>query len=331
MRVGRTRTKDKGLPKRVYKRHGAYYFVNHAGKWIRLGVSLGEAYRALAQLVEVGPVETINDLCDRYDREVLLTYREKERQGRLPHLARIRAVMGAMQPAALTGTNVRAFRDKLGERHGLTWGRPQLALKGLMVLSHMFSWACEWGIVSSNPCTGVQRPPQPKRDRCPTDDEFEAVYARCSPMHQIAMDLAVLMGLRREDILAIDRASETDDGVLVNTGKTDKPLLFLWTDELRAVFKRAWSERPQVRRALICKRNGKRYTGDGFSKIWKRAHDRALKAGELERPYRFNDLRAKSASDDSSLARASSRLGHTSTETTERHYIRTPRKVEPLR
>lgn len=331
MRVGRHRTKNKGLPKRVYLRHGAYYFVDHAGKWIRLGKSLGEAYRALAVLVEVGPVTTINDLCDRYDREVLLTYSPHERQGRLPNLARIRAVMGHMQPRELDSAGVRAFRDRVGERKGLAWGRPQLAYKALMALSHMFSWAFEWGIVERNPCSGVQRPPQPKRDRCPTDDEFDAVYARCPVMHQIAMDVAVLMGLRREDILKLERESETDDGVLVDTGKTDKPLLFAWTDELRTVFARAWAERPQVRRALICKRNGRRYTGDGFSKIWKRAHDRALKAGELEEPYRFNDIRAKSASDDSSLARASSRLGHTSTQTTERHYIRTPRKVEPLR
>lgn len=330
-RVGRHRTKDKGLPKRVYKRHGAYYFVDHAGKWIRLGKSLGEAYRALAELVEVGPVETINDLCDRYDREVLLTYRPRERQGRLPHLARIRAVMGHMRPGELTGPDVRQFRDKVGERKGLVWGRPQLALKALMVLSHMFSWACEWGVVAANPCAGVQRPPQPRRNRCPSDAEFYAVRARCGTMHQIAMDAALLMGLRREDILALDRDSETDDGVLVQTGKTDKPLLFLWTDELRAVFKRAWSERPQVRRALICNRKGKRYTGDGFSKMWRRAHDAALKAKEITEPFTFNDIRAKSASDDADPARASNRLGHTTRQTTERYYIRTPRKVEPLR
>lgn len=331
MRVGRTRTKNKGLPTRVYLRHGAYYFVDHAGKWIRLGKSLGEAYRALATLVEVGPVETINDLCDRYDREVLLTYRAKERQGRLPNLSRIRAVMGHMRPQELTGLGVRAFRDKLGERQGLVWKRPQRALKALMVLSHMFSWACEWGIVDANPCAGVPRPPQPRRDRCPNDGEFAAVRARCPTMHQIAMDVALLMGLRREDILKLERSSETDDGVLVPTGKTNKPLLFAWTDELRAVFKRAWGERPQVRRALICSRKGKRYTGDGFSKVWKRAHDRALKAGDFSEPFRFNDIRAKSASDDASVDRASNRLGHTSRQTTERFYIRTPRKVEPLR
>jgi hypothetical protein len=330
--VGRKRKHDKGLPRRVYLRHGAYYFVRPDGKWVRLGKTLGEAYRALADmLIETDEVKTIADLCTRYDLEVLSTYRAKERQGRLPHLERIRAVMGHLAPSELTGQGVRQFRDKLGERKGLNWGRPQLALKGLMVLSHMFSWACEWGVVATNPCKDVNRPPQPIRKRYPTDAEFQAVYQRCPEMHRIAMDIALLTGLRREDILALDRDSETDDGLLVHTGKTDKTLLFEWTDELRAVVKRAWAVKPQVRRPMICTRGGKRYTGDGFSKIWKRAHDAAKSAGEITEAFRFNDLRSKSASDDRDPARASNRLGHTTRQTTERYYIRTPRKVEPLR
>lgn len=209
MPVGRKRVRDKGLPKRVYLRHGAYYFVTHTGKWIRLGVSLGEAYTALAELVEPPTVTTIADLCDRYDREVLSTYRPHERQGRQPNIARIRAVMGSMRPDELTGAHVRAYRDKLGERRGLTWGRPEMARKGLMVLSHMMSWACEWGILETNPCRGVSRPPMARRDRCPTDAEFAAVRSRCPTMHQIAMDIALLTGLRREDVLALERDSET--------------------------------------------------------------------------------------------------------------------------
>jgi len=31
--VGRARTKDKHLPRRVYVQHGAYYFVDRKNKW----------------------------------------------------------------------------------------------------------------------------------------------------------------------------------------------------------------------------------------------------------------------------------------------------------
>ncbi len=329
--MSRPRTKDRHLPRRVYLRHGSYYFVDHAGKWIRLGKSEGEMYRGLADLVDVGPVQTIGDLIDRYVREVLPSYRQKEQKGRIAHLKRIRAAAGAMAPGDLTGAHVRQLRDRIGQRKGQEWGRPQLALKALMVLSHLFSWACEWGIVETNPCRGVKRPPQPRRKRYPTDAEFEAVRKRCPPMIQVAMDVALLTGLRREDILRIDRDACGEDGLTVSTGKTGVELTFNWTSELKAAVDRGWALPPRVRRHLICNRGGKRYTGDGFSVVWKRARKAALDAGEIATSFNFHDLRAKSASDDADGSRASSRLGHTTRAITEKYYIRKPRKVEPLR
>ena len=106
--------------------------------------------------------------------------------------------------------------------------------------------------------------------------EFGAVYRRCPAMHQVAMDIALLTGLRREDILKLDRNSDTEAGLLVHTGKTGKPLLFKWSDELHAAVDRAWTMQPKLRRHLICTRGGKQYTGDGFSVIWRRARDRAI-------------------------------------------------------
>lgn len=331
MAVGRKRRTDKHLPRRVYRRHGAYYFVDAAGRWHRLGDSLSEMYAALSRFIEARPCETVKDLVERYQREVLASYSAKEQKNRAPHLARIVAVFGEMLPQEVTGQHVRAFRDRIGERGGKEWGRPQRALKALAALSHVFTWACEWGVVDKNPCAGVLRPPQPKRKRYPTDAEFRAVRDRCPPMHQVAMDIAYLTGLRRENVLAIDRDSETDEGLRVFTGKTGKLLLFKWTDELREVMRRGWSLGPRVRRYLICTRDGQRYTGDGFYTIWKRARAKALQDGALEHPYRFNDIRAKSATDDEDLDRASKRLGHTTRQTTERFYIRGAKKVEPLR
>ena len=111
MRMGRKRTRDRHLPTSVYHRHGAYYFVDHAGKWIRLGKSLGDAYRALAGFVESTEVKTVADLCDRYTREVLPSYSDHEQKGRGVHLARIRAVFGAMIPTDVTGREVPQFGD----------------------------------------------------------------------------------------------------------------------------------------------------------------------------------------------------------------------------
>ena len=150
-------------------------------------------------------------------------------------------------------------------------------------------------------------------------------------MHQIAMDLALLTGLRRGDLIGLTRDDVLDEGLRVQTGKTDMPLLFEWTQELRQVIETALSMPPRVRRHIICNRAGHGYTPDGFSTVWKRARARALREGILTEPYRFNDIRAKSASDDADVERASQRLGHASRQTTERFYLRTPRKVSPLR
>jgi integrase len=88
---------------------------------------------------------------------------------------------------------------------------------------------------------------------------------------------------------------------------------------------------PQVRRFVISNRQGNGYTGDGFRNVWERAREKALKEGDLLESYRFNDLRAKSASDEADIEKASQRLGHTSRSTTERFYRRKPVKVTPLR
>jgi len=59
--------------------------------------------------------------------------------------------------------------------------------------------------------------------------------------------------------------------------------------------------------------------------------EKAIEAGKLQDRYRFNDIRAESASDDDNADRALHRLGHTSRQTTERLYLRKPKKVSPLR
>jgi len=329
--VGRRRKRDKHLPRRMYWRNGAYYFVDKGNVWHRLGTDLGDSLRAYADFCPSAKnVVTVSDLVDRYRQEILPGYSVKHQKDKAPHLARILDVFGEMHVADVRPRHITALRDDLGERWGRTWKKAALVNRTLATLSHMFTMAVEWDVVDRNPCKEVRRPAEPKRKRYIEDAEFWAVHAYCPPMHQIAMELALLTGLRREDILKLTRDNVTDAGLLVHTGKTDKALLFEWTEKLRAVIKRAQAEPPQIRQPVICNKQGKRYTGGGFSAIWQRARKKALMKGELAETYRFHDLRAKSASDDDDLGRASQRLGHTAQQMTERHYIRTPRKVSPL-
>jgi integrase len=144
------------------------------------------------------------------------------------------------------------------------------------------------------------------------------------------MDLALLTGLRRGDLLSITRSQLKDDGIHVRTSKTGRKLIIEWNDELRAVIAREKKRKPQVRRYLIATLGGKQYTGNGFQSIWQRAIKKAIENGTLEQRFTFNDLRSKSASDTADVVEASERLGHSSIDLTRRVYRRKPAKVRPL-
>jgi integrase len=135
-------------------------------------------------------------------------------------------------------------------------------------------------------------------------------------------------------LLKITRDHLTDEGILITPSKTEhssgQTLLIEWSNELRAVIDRAKRLPPQVRQPIIANRRGKAYTPDGFASNFQRAMKKALE-GSLQEPFRFHDLRAKSASDDDDLDTGSKRLGHADARTTERFYQRKPKKVRPLR
>lgn len=323
MRVGRRRKTNKHLPKRVYLRHGAYYFVDTAGKMHRLGVTLPEMYRALACLVVVSdaPLKLIRDVVTRYRVEVL--------PGKVPHtqvdharyLDMIEAVHGAMHPADLRPVHIRQFIDRLASKR-------TRANRCLEVYKHMLGMAVQWGALDENPAREVDKYALPKRTRYATDAEFATVYAVAPPMIQCAMDLAVLTGLRRADLVKLTRDHVTDAGIAIETGKTGKCLVIQWSDELRAVVDRIKTLKPQVRRHLIANRHGKGYTPDGFSTQFRKVMVKAIP--DKKSRFRFNDIRAKSASDDT-IEAATARLGHTSSATTVKHYRRAPALVRPLR
>lgn len=117
-----------------------------------------------------------------------------------------------------------------------------------------------------------------------------------------------------------------------STKKVGRILLIQWSEELRRVVERPQTLSPRVREAIICNRKGNNYTVDGFSSIWYRAIREAVESPDnaLQEPFQFGDLRAKSASDDTTET-ATKRLGHTDPGITEKVYRRAARRVKRLR
>lgn len=325
MPMGRTRTKDKHLPRGVYHHHGAYWLGRREGGkrvWMRLAASYPEALAKLSRIMEgVTARLTVAALIARYELEELPRKAETSQRNeryRLPMLAK---VFGAMAPAEIEPSHVWEYWRQRGEGGA--------ARHEVRLLSAILTFGRRIGALSTpNPCYGLRLPGEKPRERYVTDAEFLAVRALAPPMVAHAMNLALSCGMDRSTILSLGRRNVTDRGLEFRRGKTDEAQIIPWHPDLRETVDAILREPPRLRAALICTRHGKPYTADGFKTLWHRTMEAAVAAG-IER-FHFHDLRAKSASDADSDQAAADRLGHQSPALTRRVYRRLPRVAEAL-
>lgn len=328
--MGRKRKANKSLPPRVYVHHGSYRYVPVSGPKVtlaRVGDYAGMLRKLADVLGEVPAGETMAQIFDRYMIDVLpkkapSTQREQTRQ-----LTTLKKVFGRMRPDTLRTHHAAQYRDARARK------APTAANRELELLSHVCTKAREWGYMRDNPLFRLEKTKQKPRRRYVTDDEYLTVRELASPMVQCVMDLALLTGLRRGDVLSLTRASVTEEGLRVRPSKTEdstgQELVFKWTPALAGVVRQALSLKPQVRTHIVCNRKAKPFTKNGFDSVWNRLMAKAEATG-MER-WQFKDLRRKSASDEADGAAASEKLGHAGREITERVYRVLPRKVTPLR
>jgi integrase len=324
--MGRRRSHDKHLPALVsFERH-TYYFRRGKEPRVNLGRDFADAMRRYGELLGPSPLSKFAEVIDRYQREITPRKAERTQEDELGYLGKLRSVFGGMAPRDITPVMIAELRDKLAARHGAVQANHHLK-----TLKHLLKVATEWGAISHNPAREVSKLKVKPRERYVTDEELAAVRAKAAPMVQVAIDLAVLTGLRRGDLLSLTKDHLKNDGIHIMTAKTGRGLIIAYSPELTAVLERAKLMKPHFRKALIANRQGKAFTGSGFATLWRRAMVKVYPKGREAERYTFNDLRAKSASDTVELAEASARLGHSTTAVTKRHYVRKPAKVKPLR
>lgn len=322
--MGRKRKTDKHLPQRVYCRRGSYYLVDVSGKWNPLGRDFPKAMAKYGELTDPGrSCSSLRDVIEKYRLYVLPLKAESTQKGEGRQLTRLASVFGDMLPDEITTQHVYQYMDARS-------AFPTAARQEVTLLHHVFVKAIRWGSASRNPVSGVEKPKSAPRDRYVTDGEYDAVRTIASPQLRVAMDLALLTGLRRGDILRLTRENLNAAGILVKTGKTGKSLLIQYSPALEAVLAESRKLKPQVPgKFLIRNKQGRQFTADGFASNWQRLMRKAVKAG-IER-FTFHDIRAKNASDSASLTEASERLGHSSTALTRKTYYRKAMQVKPLR
>lgn len=321
------------MPRRVYLRHGAFYFVTLAGKWIKLSRQsdgLPAMYRALAALTER---EATSDRMPAVITRWLDSKRPEWADKTATDQERIADDMAQafaeFKPADVTTPVCAEYLRRYvatPRTHNLhrTMLRQVLAFAALEGLREGF-----------NPIDNVPQKALKGRKRIVTDAEIAAVKkgalqaARNGQALVQMIDLALLTGQRIGDLIGMRWQDVTDDGLLVQQGKTGERLLIGWTPALRAAI--AACARGDKIGHVLKTQSGNGYRYAGIRSAWDRA---CARAGVDD--LHIHDLRGRAGvdalGDDEDIRSAQRLLGHKGERMT-RHYVdgKYARKVKPSR
>jgi len=287
-------------------------------------------------------VKTLDQVFDRYDRDVIPTKKSStQRENRLA-LKQLRAAFGSAPVDAITPHVIAQYRDARTAK--------VRANREISLLSHIYNVAREWGLITvDNPVTGVRKNKEKPRDFYATDEIWSAVYAQATSELRDAMDLAYLTGQRPSDVLSMRASDVIGDYLHVAQGKTAKKLrIQLLNSEagsngLGVLILRLLEQRKAraVRNPyLIVTENGRNVTKAmlrlRFDDARKLAAAQAIK--DLDqvlsmgiKAFQFRDIRPKAASEIADLGNASKLLGHTDKRITQTVYRRVGEIVAPTK
>jgi integrase len=344
--MGRKRQTDRHLPERVYHKNGAYYYFATAAestvtgkKWVRLGISMAEMYASLSKMHGDEPrkqLKTMRQLFDRYETEIISTKKPATQRSNLISLKFLRVYFDEMEIMAVESHHCFDYHNIRAEKS------PISANRDIEVLSHSFSKAIEWGVMrnEAHPIRGLNiKKANNPRDRYVEDWEINAFQTVVSPFLQAYVELKILTGLSKSDLLSLTLDDLQGDGIHYQrkktTGRGAKRKIILWTvDLVDAVTNVKNLHRPIQSNHLFCTRNGESYLKDddttsGFDSIWQRAMKKALDLEVIKERFTEHDLRAKAGSDVETLQHAQVLLDHTTQAMTDRVYRRKPVSVMP--
>jgi hypothetical protein len=199
--------KNRALPKYWRQRGSTYYYrvpthlrYLHGGKVeISLGQSLPGAYQKFSILYQAEEnITLMRDLFDRYRAEVVSEKRPTTQKSNLRSLERLRMALGDNLVSAVTPQAIYKYRDICGRKHSKKYANLDLE-----VLSHCFTKAIEWGLLSDHPMTNkkVTKFELKGRSRYVEDWELDE-WARVAPPFLLAYaSLKGATGLRKQDLL----------------------------------------------------------------------------------------------------------------------------------
>jgi integrase len=355
--MNRKRKSHKGLPHRVYVKHGAYYFVSvdpikvggELKKWIRLcAVDDGQAamLSALAKLLGDKSMDagSMPHLCTEYAARKLGKYSKETQDNYRQYLSVISAVFDDFGVADVT---TKDWSDFLRAKYP---DKANTARKVTALGKRLFKYGIsELGLRSDNPLDQIDLDDYEVKRRTviPTHEQVAAIrkegltgkdgrLTHSGPMLECLIDMAYLCWQRAGDIRTLEESSIIlNNGSLIGGRIPFKPGKTKATSGLAVEITITPAIADVIERARAFKRKhgviskyvfaitkrgksqGKAYTKSGLFSMWDRARERAKIADDIW----FKDLRALAATDalkaGGTKSEAQKRLVHTTDKTTD--------------
>lgn len=303
----RQRQHNRHLPPCVYQKHGAYYLVK-GGKWKRLGDNLSQALAEYGRL-HASPAGSMPALIEDALPFITRGRAENTKAQYLVAAKKLQLIMADFAPEQVTHKVVVQLRRGLADT-------PNMANRCLTVLRLVFDYALEEELLERNPCIGVKRLQEKKRDRLIDGTEFSKIYAHAPGRLQLMMELSYLTGQRLMDVVKIRRSDVKPEGIYFRQNKTDAQLIVAWTPQLRSAVDRAKALGGKVNAMTLF------HTRNGSAPAYRTVYDqwvRACAAAGIE-DTDLRDLRAMAATHAKAQGKdATALLGHASSTMTKRY------------
>lgn len=272
---------------------------------------------------------TVSEILDRYARECVPKLAPRTQRDYARHIEHLRRAFGARIAAEL---KPRDFGPFLNVKKG-----PHQRVRQLAVLSSAFTHAVSyWFLIERNVLRDVKRIKGEPRDRLIEQHEFDGVLTIAPLRVRLMMRLALKIGQRQGDLLNlrwadIKPSQVGQDAIHIYQSKTKKRLAITIDKELEAILDECYvlpNGGKDGGEFIITRRQGGRYTSEGFRALWQRTIRKYMREGGEN--FHFHDIRALCATRCPTLEFAQALLGHTSPAMTRRVYRRGVEYVQAL-
>jgi integrase len=351
--MGRRRKTGKTLPHRVYKKHGAYFFVAKAPitdpsdgklkKWIRLCDSdspLSLVYSAMASILpsaektEITEEGSMADICRKF-KSGKLNYSTETNEQYSKYLDIVADEFSEFMVSDVTASDWNKFLA------GNFSERKNTAQKITALAKRVFQYAKQnYGYIAVNPLDkfDLGEFKTGRREFIPSTEQMAKIRHAClfdkggkpipsGIMISCIIDMSFVMFGRAIDVRELKKSQVTNGRIFVQPSKTlrssGKATSFLITPGMQEILDKAdryCKDNAIVSDYIFPSTKGAPYTQSGIRSAWKRAIERAGMPKDVQMPQ-FRDLRALGATtaakhgENKDAIRA--RLSHTSTKTTD--------------